>query len=150
MRKKFRKSKNHKILATIRATNTKIIDKDKSFIKKHHELYMTSSDRIANTYMIDSKGVKREITTVSYECLIKGEWVTIVYYDNDESHNDKLHVHFKVSLQNQEYEAPQSKSVRQRGTVRRLNTWAVEDLKSHYIEYRRKFFKRSNLNEMDY
>ena len=124
--------------------------KDNPLVKKQHELYMTASDRIANTYMIDSKGVKREVTRVSYECLIEEEWVTIVYYDNDESHDDRLHVHFKISIQNPEYEAPQSKNVRQKGTVRRLNTWAVEDLKNNYAIYKIKFFKRSNLNELDY
>ena len=110
---------------------------------------MSPKDRVVNTYMTDSKKVKREITSVSYECLIKDEWVTIVYYDNDKSHNDRLHVHFKISYQNQEYEAPQSKNVRQKGTVRRLNTWAVDDLKDNYSVYKSKFFKRSNLNELD-
>lgn len=124
--------------------------RDNKLVKKQHELYMTSTDRVVNTYMIDSKKIKREITSVSYECLINGEWTTIVYYDNDKSHNDKLHVHFKISYQNGEYEAPQSKNVRQKGTVRRLNTWAVEDLKNNYAIYKRKFFRRSNLSELDY
>ena len=124
--------------------------KEIPLVKKQHDLYLTPTDRVVNTYMIDSRKIKREITSVSCECLIKGEWVTIVYYDNDESHNDRLHVHFKVSYKNQEYETPQSKNVRQKGTVRRLNTWAVEDLKDNYIIYKRKFFKRSNLNELDY
>ncbi len=124
--------------------------KDNALVKKQHEFNMTLTDRIINTYKIDSRNVKREITSVSYECLIKGKWVTIVYYDNDESHNDRLHVHFKISYQNQEYDAPQSKYVRQKGTVRRLNTWAVEDLKNNYAIYKRKFFKRSNLDELDY
>lgn len=119
---------------------------DNPLVKKQHELYMTSTDRISNTYMVDATGIKREITSVSYECLINGEWVTIVYYDNDESHDDRLHVHFKVSYQNQEYDAPQSKYVRQRGTIRRLNTWAVDDLKNNYMIYKRKFLKRSSLN----
>lgn len=124
--------------------------KDNSLVKKQHELYMTPKDRIINTYMIDSKKIKREITSVSYECLIRDDWVTVVYYDNDASHDDRLHVHFRISYQNQDDEAPQSKNVRQRGTVRRLNTWAVEDLKNNYAIYRKKFFKRSNLSDLDY
>ncbi len=124
--------------------------KEEPLVKKQHELNITPTDRVVNTYKIDSKKIKREVTSVSYECLINDEWVTIVYYDNDESHNDRLHVHFKVSYQNQEYETPKSENVRQKGTVRRLNTWAVEDLKNNYIIYRRKFFKRSNLNELNY
>lgn len=124
--------------------------RDNKLVKKQHELYMTPTDRVVNIYMIDSKKIKREITSVSYECLINGEWTTIVYYDNDKSHNDRLHVHFKISYQNEEYEAPQSKNVRQKGTVRRLNTWAVEDLKNNYTIYKRKFFRRSNLSELDY
>ena len=124
--------------------------KDIPLVKKQHELYMTPTDRAVNTYMVDAKGVKREITSVSYECLIKGRWVTIVYYDNDESHDDRLHAHFKISIQNPEYEVPQSKNVRQKGTVRRLNTWAVEDLKNNYLTYKRKFLKRSSLDEIAY
>ncbi|MEK7502585.1 MAG: hypothetical protein AAB609_03590 [Patescibacteria group bacterium] len=123
--------------------------KDNPLVKKQHEFNITPTDRVINTYMIDSKKL-REITSISYECLINGEWVTIVYYDNDKSHSDRLHVHFKISYQNQEYEAPQSKNVRQKGTARRLNTWAVEDLKNNYIIYKRKFFKRSNLDELDH
>lgn len=111
---------------------------------------MTPTDRIVNTYMIDAKGTKREITSISYEYLVNGEWTTILYYDNDKSHNDRLHVHHKVSYQNQDYEAPRSENVRQKGTVRRLNTWAVEDLKSNYISYKRKFFKRSKFSKLDY
>lgn len=111
---------------------------------------MTPTDRVINTYKIDLKGTKREIASVSYECLIKGDWVTILYYDNDSSHDDKLHVHFKISYQNQEYEAPRSQYVRQRGTVRRLNTWAVEDLKNNYISYKAKFFTRSKISDIDY
>ncbi len=126
------------------------LKKDNPLVKKQHEFNITPTDRVINTYKVDSEKIKREITSVSYECLINGEWVTIVYYDNDKSHNDRLHVHFKISYQNQEYEAPQSKNVRQKGTVRRLNTWAVEDLKNNYIIYKRKFFKRSNLREIDY
>ena len=126
------------------------LKKNRSLIKKQHELHMTSTDKIINTYMIDSKKVKREITSVSYECLINNKWVTIVYYDNDASHDDRLHVHFKISYQNQEYEAPQSKNVRQRGTIRRLNTWAVEDLKNNYAIYKKKFIIRSNLTDLDY
>ena len=126
------------------------LKKNRSLIKKQHELHMTSTDKIINTYMIDSKKVKREITSVSYECLINNKWVTIVYYDNDASHDDRLHVHFKISYQNQEYEAPQSKNVRQRGAIRRLNTWAVEDLKNNYAIYKKKFIIRSNLTDLDY
>lgn len=130
--------------------NKYVSRKSKPLIKKQHELYLTPTDRIVNTYMIDSKGIKREITSVSYDYLIKDDWATIVYYDNDESHDDRLHVHFKISYQKQDYEAPQQKYVRQKGTVRRLNTWAVEDLKNNYIHYKRKFLKRSNLSELDY
>lgn len=126
------------------------LKKDKALVKKQHEFNMTPTDRVVNSYKIDSRKIKREITSVSYECLVNDKWVTIVYYDNDESHNDRLHVHFKISYQNQDYEAPQSKNVRQKGTVKRLNTWAVEDLKNNYIIYKRKFFERSNLNELDY
>ncbi len=87
-----------------------------------------------------------EISTVSYNSLIKGEWITIVRYDNDPSHNVRLHAHITNSFQDRS-DAISWENVRQRGTVRRLHTWAVEDLKNKYETYKKKFLKRSGIKK---
>jgi hypothetical protein len=109
-----------------------------------NEIIITETDRIVYAYKQDSRRKMIEITTVAYTSLIKNEWITIVYYDNDKSHSVKLHVHITDSFYDRN-DAPTSQNVRQKGTVRRLHTWAVEDLKNNWNIYKDKFLKRSKL-----
>lgn len=112
------------------------------------EIILSDKDRITYIYKLNSRRKMIEITSVSYVSLIKNEWVTIVYYDNDPSHNVNLHVHITNSFQDRN-DAPTWRNVRQRGTVRRLHTWAVEDLKGKYEAYKRNFLRRSGFSEND-
>lgn len=148
MGKKFRKKTSAKFLAIVRAKTTAVNNNQEGLIAKENEIPLTENDRIIYIYKLNKIRKMIEITTVSYVSLIKGEWITIVRYDNDPSHNVKLHVHITNSYQNRD-DAPSWVNVRQKGSVRRLHTWAVEDLKNKFESYKKKFLKRSGFKDED-
>ncbi len=117
-------------------------------VKSEAEIYLGESDKIVyvNKKLKTKKMV--EITTVAYSSLIKGEWITLVYYDNDPSHEVNLHVHITDNFADRS-DAATTAGVRQRGTVHRLHTWAVENLKDNWIYYKRAFLRRSKLRMSD-
>lgn len=136
-----------KYLAQIRAQKV-IINNSEDLTPVEREIPLSEKDRIIYIYKLSEARKMMEIATVSYVSLIKGEWVTIVRYDNDPSHDVKLHVHITNSFQDRN-DVPSWANVRQKGTVRRLHTWAVEDLKNNYEVYKKKFLKRSGLKNED-
>ncbi len=148
MGKKFRKRIPAKLFARVRALKTIVSEDQKDFTQVENEIPLSDRDRIIYIYMLNTRRKMVEIINVSYVSLIKREWVTIVRYDNDSSHNAKLHVHITNSFRDRN-DAPSWVNVRQKGTVRRLHTWAVEDLKNNYEQYKKKFLKRSEFKYED-
>lgn len=118
------------------------------FIKTEAEIFLGETDKIVyvNKRLNTRKMV--EVTTVAYTSLIKGEWITLVYYDNEPSHGVSLHVHITDNC-NDRNDAATTDSVRQKGSIHRLHTWAVENLKNNWIFYKRAFLKRSKLKISD-
>lgn len=114
------------------------------FTQSEAEIYLGETDKIVYVNKLLKTRRMVEITTVAYSSLIKGEWITIVYYDNEPSHGVSLHVHITDNFTDRK-DASTTDGVRQRGTVRRLHTWAVENLKNNWIYFKRAFLKRSKL-----
>lgn len=114
------------------------------FTQSEAEIYLGETDKIVYVNKLLKTRRMVEITTVAYASLIKGEWITIVYYDNEPSHGVNLHVHITDNITDRN-NAATTDGVRQKGTVRRLHTWAVENLKNNWIYFKRAFLKRSKL-----
>lgn len=114
------------------------------FSKDAGDIYFGDTDKIVyvNKKIKTKKMV--EITTVAYASYIKGEWITIIYYDNEPSHKVNMHVHVTDNLYDRN-DVITTVGVRQRGSVHRLHTWAVEDLKTNWMNYKRAFLKRSKI-----
>ena len=117
-------------------------------VKSEAEIYLGDSDKIVyiNKKLKSRKMV--EVTTVAYVSLIKGDWITLIYYDNEPSHGVNLHVHITDNFDDRN-DAATATGVRQKGTVHRLHTWAVENLKDNWIYYKRAFLRRSKLRISD-
>lgn len=121
---------------------------EKQFIERKTEIFFGETDKIVYINKLLKTRKMVEITTVAYVALIKGKWITLVYYDNEPSHEVNLHVHITDNFSDRN-DAATTDGVRQKGSVRRLHTWAVEDLKNNWIYYKRAFLKRSKLRMSD-
>ena len=87
-----------------------------------------------------------EVVNVSYEIKIKEEWVTILRYDSEHGF---LHCHIRLSLSDVK-EAVTTNNVIKKGTPHKWLTWAIDDIKANYLQYRRGFMKRSKLIDIGY
>ena len=124
------KSKQQKKLARIRIIS--------------REIPLTVTDRITYVYTRDkTTDVIREVTNVSYDAWIKKNWLTILRYDSAHGY---LHQHSRSSLADQK-EYISKDQVLQVGKPQEWLTWAIEDIKTNFLAYRRAFFNRSDLYE---
>lgn len=147
-KRKFRKNRKSDKKNVIKdlLTRPKHVERKIDLETKENPIQLTEVDRIGCVYKVDKRGTVREITCVSCEILVRQEWITIVYYDS--YHNDKLHRHVRVSLENKSDDAT-TDNVRSRGSQHRLLTWAMRDLTDKYLYYKRNFFKRSKIKAKD-
>lgn len=106
-----------------------------------------TTDRLTYSYRRDQTGKVTEVTTVTYDILVEGDWITIVYYDS--THDPKesyLHKHIRVALQNPS-DTPTLEGVKRRGNPSIWLTWAINDIKNNFQIYKKNFLKRSNLTD---
>ena len=108
------------------------------------EIPLTVTDRITYVYTRDkTTDVIREVTNVSYDAWIKKSWLTILRYDSAHGY---LHQHSRFSL-TEKKEFISKERILQEGKPQEWLTWAIEDIKTNFLAYRRAFFNRSDLYE---
>lgn len=105
------------------------------------EIFLTHEDRITYLYKRNSNKEITEVTNVSYEIFIDDEWITIVRYDS--SHGE-LHCHRRVSLEDPQ-DTPTTLGVKKKGSHNNWLTWAINDIKERFEDYKRGFLKRSKI-----
>jgi CHAT domain-containing protein len=120
----------------------KYFRRQKKVEKTHSNQYLLSqNNRITYVYKTDSKKEIIEIVCVSLDIRIEEKWITIIYYDN---HHGSLHRHSRIAY-NDEADITDSNRVKRRGGNNQLLQWAIKDIKTNYINYKKKFIKRNRL-----
>lgn len=120
---------------------------DRKIHEIRHKYLLTETDRISYIYQINLQNVVVEVTCVSYDILLKNQWVTLIYYDN--YHGGILHRHVSLNLENN-VDVPNIYGVKQKGTPRDLLTWANRDLRLNYQNYRAGFVRRNKKYLIDH
>lgn len=110
------------------------------------EIYLTSLDRITHVSFKDKDRNITEIVNVSYEINFNDEWITILRFD---SHHGYLHRHTRISLADKA-EVEDSIAVKRTGSPYLWYTWAIQNIKDRFIEYRTNFAKRSKIPNLGY
>lgn len=131
-KKQFRQIKNFLVTLQTKA------EKPKSFRIISNSFLLSENDRLTYIFQIDEQGKVIEVTNVSYDILIKDSWMTVIRYDSEHGF---LHRHSRISLSNPE-EIETTIGVKKKGDPRVWLTWAIDDIKSRYLEYRKKFTKK--------
>lgn len=122
-------------------------DLEKEHIKTiPKEIYLTSMDRITHISLKDKDGNITEVINVSYEINFDNMWVTLLRFD---SHHGYLHRHTRISL-NDEGEVEDTVGVKRKGNPHLWYTWAIQNIKKRFIEYRTNFVKRSKIPNLGY
>jgi hypothetical protein len=110
------------------------------------EIPLTNTDRITYVYVKDkTMDVIQKVINVSYEAWIERGWLTILRYDSTHGY---LHQHTRFSL-TQEKEFISKEHILQTGSHPEWLTFAIADIKTNFSSYRRAFFHRSNLDEIE-
>ena len=109
------------------------------------EIYLLDTDRIIYVYKRNTKRDISEITNVSYEIRIKAEWITIVRYDSSHGY---LHRHLAISINNPS-DTPSTVGVIRKGSHQKWLTWAINDIKKRYLDYKKGFLRRSKIKDVD-
>lgn len=134
----FRKlQKLHKLYEDFEVERIKTIPK---------EIYLTSVDRITYVGLGDKDRNITEVINVSYEINFNDEWITILRFD---SHHNYLHRHIRVSLTDKS-EIEDSIGVKRKGSPHVWYTWAIQNIRDRFIEYRTNFAKRSKIPNLGY
>ena len=81
-----------------------------------------------------------EIVNVCFNIKYKKNWIAILRYDN---YHGYMHRHTLISLDDKT-ETIDTKGVKQKGTNKRLLSWAINDIKNNYIHYKKKVILRSS------
>lgn len=106
------------------------------------EFLLTPQDKITYIYKIEKREYI-EVTNVSHEIKVENEWMTIVRFDSSHGY---LHRHLRVSLDNKD-ESIGGKI--EQGSHHDWLTIAIADIRTNFIEYRRQFFERSDIVDMN-
>lgn len=107
---------------------------------KRHEILLSENNRLSYVYKVKTTGEIGEVTCVSYDIKINNSWFTIVFYDS--SHGGIMHRHTRIVVGGEE-EVVNDDEVKKKGTQRRLLTWAIGDIKTNYLSYKKRFLKRN-------
>lgn len=116
------------------------IEKPKSCRTISNSFLLTENDRLIYIFQIDDQGKVTEVINVSYDILVENGWVTIIRYDSEHGY---LHRHSRISLTNPE-EIETTLGVKKKGVPHTWLTWAIDDVKSRYLDYKKKFIGKSN------
>lgn len=147
MGKRFRRNTRPKLMAQIRALNTKVFNSDNE-ITHRDEQQLSISDKLVWAYKeigafkAKKKSVIAEIVTVAYITTINEKEYTVIYYDS--THDKILHMHLYKSVQDST-DTVLPLPIRKRGNQSKLLNWALKDIRNKWYYYRRKFYKRSGL-----
>jgi hypothetical protein len=121
--------------------------KEDIFITKKGDQFLSPADRLTYIYIVDtSTNTTIEVVNVSYEIKVERVWYTIIRFDSAHGY---LHKHSRVSLAD-EKETTTRQSVKQKGEPKHWLTWAIQDIQKNFAEYRRLFFKRSQVVDSFY
>lgn len=104
------------------------------------EIMLSENNRITYIYKQIETGNIIEIVNASFEVKYLNKWITILRYD---SHHGYMHRHRLITL-DEETEIVDKIGVKQKGTTKRLLRWAIDDIKTNYIFYKRKIISRTN------
>ena len=110
-------------------------------ISRLQEIPLAEHDRITYLYKRDRDNTIYEVTNVSYEIRIENVWVTIIRYD---SFHGFLHKHILVSLENPT-DTPTDVDIDKQGDHAEWLTWAINDIKKNFSNYKLEFLKRSGI-----
>lgn len=113
------------------------IEKPKFFRIISNSFLLSENDRLTYIFQIDKKGKVIEVTNVSYDILVENIWITVIRYDSEHGF---LHRHSRISL-NKPKEIETTIGVKKKGNPHTWLTWAIDDIKSKYLEYRKRFTK---------
>mgnify|MGYP001593228365 CR=1 FL=1 len=139
MTKKLRRHTQRKLtsLTYLLKIQQKLKIKEKLFTFQNSFL-LTETDKIIWIYKRNESGVVVEVTCVGYEILLGNDWITIIYYDS--FHGGLLHRHMRISLEDDSDVVSES-GVKRSGSQKELLTWAMKNLRTRYLEYKRSFIK---------
>lgn len=109
-------------------------------ITKTIRIQSSEEDRIIYTYERNDDYNVLDVTNVSQQTWINGDWVTVRRFDSEDGF---LHVHNKLSI----HDSDGFKTivgVKQKGDPHIWLTWAIDDIKKRFVDSKRTFLKRSN------
>ena len=111
---------------------------------------LTETDQIRWVYSYRKQGSVKireivQIISVDLDIFIDGKWITIIYFDN---RHGFLHKHQRLSVKSNKTIAT-AEGVKQKGDIKKLLDWCIDDLRNSFYFYKRSFLKRCNrLNEI--
>lgn len=144
MTRKFRRRRRSKTLKVIIPIKQSVIKKEAD-IQFDHEYPLSETERTRYTYTRNKQNKITNIVCVSYDLYIKDEWVTVIYYDSE---HGSLHRHETISLKDRN-EVVTEENVKKKGSKETWLTWAIKDIQTRYLYYRKLFLTRSNFNSRD-
>lgn len=106
------------------------------------KIQSSEEDQIIYTYERDNNYKILDVINVSQQTWVSGDWATVVRFDSE---NGFLHVHRKLSIQNQNG-IKMVVSEKQKDDPQTWLTWAIDDIKKNFFNYKSDFLKRSNLS----
>ena len=107
------------------------------YVKHHFNFQLSPNNRVSYIYKTDDRQRIREITCVSLEIKVNTKWVTILYYDDT---HGKLHRHTAISLESS-IDIVDYNDVTDVISKEKSLQWAIEDIKSNYLQYKETFVK---------
>jgi hypothetical protein len=108
-------------------------------MKYESEFQLGTNNRLVYIYTKVDKKIK-SIISVSLSVKIKNEWITILYYDN--YHAEQLHRHTKIKYNSSEF-ITDYQDIEKKDDTALLLEWAIKDIVSHYLEYKKRFLEQS-------
>lgn len=102
---------------------------------------ITENNRLTYIYKRDANKKIVEVTCASLEIKVRDKWNTIIYFDSDETHSGILHKHTYVSLE-KDADIVDYFGVKRKGSQKKLLEWAIKDIRTNYIVYKKQFIKR--------
>ena len=105
------------------------------------EFPLSDTEKLSFAYQVDEKYNILEVVNVSLESLIDGYWVTIRRFDS--SHGE-LHLHTQLTIADKNG-ITTTIGVKKKGGPKKWLTWAINDIKLHWENYKHEFIKQNKL-----